>query len=501
MGLVDQYSDLFRGVTAAASGQPVYLVGGAVRDAMLARSTHDLDFVVAHNARALARRVANELHGAFYMLDEGRDTARVIYHDVAGQKLSLDFATFRSGSLEEDLRGRDFTVNAMALALNDSLRLADPLGGAADLRAKVLRPCAPGSLRDDPARVLRALRLALSLDFKLLPETGSAVREARSLLPGVSAERLRDELFRLFDAPRVDSAVRLLDHFGLLPYLLPELDGMKGVEQSAPHTLPVWEHTLAVLTHLEGLTAVLVGGYQGDRAAHITYSTAVLFLGRFRDALQAHFDQALTTGRTRRALLFFSAAYHDAAKPLVRRVEPGGRVRFFDHDQRGADMTAARARALALSAAEAAHAAQVVRHHMRIHQMVREGGTPSRRAIYRFFRAAGSAGVEIVLLSLADTLATYNTTLPQAHWEEELLVCRTLLEGYFETPAEVVAPPRLLDGHELQERFGLRPGAELGQLLEALQEAQASGEIKDRADALKFIEERLDRHDRDEERK
>lgn len=495
-----EFSHIFSSLRAAAGSQPVYLVGGAVRDAMLGRAVHDLDVVLSGGAKKAARKTADALGGVFYMLDEARDTARVIAKNAQNEALVIDFAVYRAHDLPGDLRARDFTVNAMAIDLAQPGKLIDPLGGAAHLRERVLVLCSPTSLKDDPVRVLRALRLSLELGMRLPPETSQAVRDSRAGLGGVSPERIRDELFRMLDMPGAGTAVRLMDHFGLLEYILPELVSMKGVGQSAPHTLDVWEHTLAVLDALPGLFDALVGGYNADKVANVNLSAAVLALGRYRQAFQAHYQERLNPQRTLRALLAFAALYHDAGKPANRQMEADGRVRFLGHEDDSALMVAKRGAALALSAAEIQHLQVIAAQHMRIHHLAMNGEGPTRRAVYRYFRAAGKAGVDIILLSLADTLGTYGVTLTQKHWEDELRAARRLLEGYWEAPHEQVNPPRLLTGSDLKEIFSLKPGRVIGELLEAAQEAQACGEIQTKEDAITFIENLLREHYQNEER-
>ena len=145
-----------------------------------------------------------------------------------------------------------------------------------------------------------------------------------------------------------------------------------------------------------------------------------------------------------------------------------------------------RALDLALSQVEAQRLETIISEHMRVHQLTQTRKAPSRRAIYRYFRAAGPAGVDVCLLSLADTLATYGPGLPADTWQAELDVCRSLMEAWWERPSESVAPPRLLTGDDLMRSFGLQPGPQLGELLAAIREAQACGEINDQKEALDF---------------
>ena len=220
---------------------------------------------------------------------------------------------------------------------------------------------------------------------------------------------------------------------------------------------------------------------------------ALATLGRFRPALFEHFSAVLNPNRSLRELLFFGALYHDAAKPNTRSVDPGGRVRFLRHEEQGAELVVARARHLALSQVEIKRLKSIVRQHMRIHLLAGERTAPTRRAIYRYFRDAGPAGVDIALLSLADTLATYGPSLTQPVWQAELETARILLEAWFEQPAQAVSPVRLLSGADLMAEFGLAPGPAVGRLLDALREVQAAGEITTRAEAVAYLRDQPDR--------
>ncbi len=470
-----------------AGAEPVYLVGGAVRDLLLQRRLHDLDFAAANGVRAMARRTADELNGAFFMMDEERETARVVLQGVPYDGLILDFTRYRAGDLSGDLRGRDFTVNAMALDLAFLDRLIDPLGGAADLHEKRLRLCTPQALIDDPARTLRGLRIAVDCQLRILPETAHALREAAPFLERVSAERKRDELFNILDGPRLPAALRLLQQFNLLQGVLPELPPLVGEPQRAPHIDDVWEHTLALISELDRLLDLLAcDPPAADASANLLTGLAALRLGRFRPQLTALMSAPLTAARPRRALLFLGALYHDAAKPQSRTYGPDGRMHFYEHDALGAESMAARASALALSQEEIHYLTLLVRRHMRIHFLLKREQTLTRRLIYRYFRDLGEVGVDVCLHSLADLLATQGPALPPEQWTGELDICRALLEAWYEQPAQVISPPRLLNGHDLMAELKLEPGPRLGELLEAVREAQACGELSTREEALAY---------------
>jgi len=469
----------------------IYLVGGAVRDAMLGRVSHDLDFALSRNGIRTAKRVANALKADFYPLDPERDTGRVIVLAEDGTRTFMDFATFRGPDLEADLIGRDFTINAIAMDLH-SRELHDPLGGVVDLKDKRLRACSPSAFNDDPVRILRGVRQAAGFGFRLQAETRQGMKAAAGQLGNVSPERLRDELFRILEGPQPAACLRALDELGALHNILPELSALKGVEQPAPHVSEVWTHTLSAVQHLESILVALTPDYHPEESAEDLFNgLLVLRLGRYRRKLAEYFGTPLNVNRSIRGLLFLTVLYHDAGKPFCRTIDEHGQMRFLGHDQCGAELADERARQLSLSNDEIEHMEIVIRNHMRIHyladRLVKEKKAPSRRAIYRFFRDVGQAGIDLVLLGLADCRATYEQSLSQETWSAYLDVCRTLLENWWEKPQESIAPPALINGNDLMKIFGISSGPKLGELLEAVREAQATGKVGTRTEALELV--------------
>lgn len=475
---------------------PVYLVGGAVRDFFLKREVHDLDFAMPAYALETARSVANQLKAAYYPLDPVRQTGRVILSGENGQRTYLDFAVFRASDLISDLRARDFTINAMAMELGHSMTLIDPLDGAQDMTSRLLRACSPSSFEEDPVRILRAVRLATELNFRIHSDTLLNLRRAIPLLRSVAPERSRDELFRILEGPKPTACMRALDILGVLPYLLPELVDLQKVEQSLPHIADIWLHTLDVVQKLELILDVLAAQYEPDVAANLIAGLVSLRIGRYRQQINEHLHREPGVGRSLRGLLFFGALYHDAGKPQTRQVEESGRVRFFNHDAVGAELVTFRGRELRLSNSEVDWLSKLVRHHMRPLLMADAGKTPSSRVIFRFFRDSGEAGVDVCLLSLADVWGTYGSRLPPDVWSRQVEAVRLLLESWWDKAEQVVYPPRLLDGYDLLSEFGLSPGPMVGRILDEIQEAQAAGLVSDRQQALDYARKVIRQEDR-----
>lgn len=489
----------------SAATAPVYVVGGVVRDHLLGirKSTNDMDVVVEHSALLVARQVADRLGWAFYPMDPERDVARLIF-TATTPPLVCDIAAMRGGTIERDLRARDFTINALAVHWQGrkAVQLVDVTGGQRDLEQGILRRVSPSGLAEDPVRLLRAVRFAVQLGFTVEEQTELQMLRMADTIRLASTERVRDELWKTLQSEQPAAAVEMLRRYGLLPYVLPEVAGMVGVVQSLPHVLDVYQHTLAAVAFAKQMHDWLNGEDIIPATAAVRAWQAALSPWRFR--LREHFMQAITADHLRIDWLIWHALLHDIGKPQTRTVEEtveldeaagtevhSQRYRFFGHDELGAAMTRARLDALRFSRQEAQLGEVVVAAHMRPHHLHASfGENPlSRRACYRFFRDAGGRsfdvlpGVDVVMLALADYQAT-SMADPPPNWEGYLRHMVQLLEFAFHTEGLQQVRRPLVDGHTLMRYFNLQPGPEVGSLLERLQEAQAAGEIATPDEAL-----------------
>ncbi|MFQ5436092.1 MAG: HDIG domain-containing metalloprotein, partial [Anaerolineae bacterium] len=441
-------SPLLERVRPLLQGQdrPIYLVGGAVRDALLGRVSHDLDFVTPQRAIRLAFHMADSLGVPAYALDKNRDTGRVV---LANEKTTLDFARFRGDSLTADLQDRDFTINAIALpaTAQTTHSLIDPCGGAADLQAKLIRQTHAQAIANDPVRAWRALRLAAALGFELEVETAVAITNSAGLMASVSIERVRDELLKCLSTAVPHQPIQQAYQLNLLPTALPEICAMAGVAQSPPHHEPVFAHTLSVLRWMvEVETAV----FTNAPLLHPALTAVRQALAPFAGDLNAHDQDEVDGGIANRMLRRLAALFHDVGKPETKSVEADGRIRFLGHDKVGSQIAGRRLRRLSLSNQAIEQVKRIVAAHMRPLLLVQAGHIPpSRRAIFRFFRAAGAAGLDVCLLALADHLATYDGAGDEGEWDKLVRLTAVLLRHYFQKREETVSPPPLVDGRAL----------------------------------------------------
>lgn len=473
---------------------PVYLVGGSVRDAILGIPLHDLDFIVTGDVFTIARKLADHIRGAFYILDKERKYARVIFMDEKGERFYFDFAPIFQNDLENDLRSRDFTINAIAWDVTSSDdTLIDPCSGLSDLEHKVLRPCSPHSFLDDPVRVIRSVRFAVGYGLEIPAQVKELIKNAAPELEHVSAERKRDELFKILENHRIGQAMEMLRKLDLLSSILPEAAALIEFSQSTPHLYDGWQHTLHVVKYCEAM-ADRVEGRADYCALPAIFQDVLRLIDDWKEELQTVFDGDHTPERSQCALFLLAALNHDIGKPLDKEVIFNGRKKYPHHASLGAEAITKRARYLALSRKEMYWLEQFVASHMLLHEIHLTGDMiEQNRQVYRFFNRAGQTSPFTALFSLADLLATYGETISAERWHLGLERCRLVLESWFDHYDTLVEPQAFLNGDDLQMQFGINPGKQMGAIIEDMREEQAAGLIRSRADAEKWVKNLLEK--------
>ena len=470
-----------------------HLVGGCVRDQLLGRAINDLDVSVDANGLALARRLADHFGGDYFPLDIDRSVGRAILRRQDGVRLYVDIARFRGDGLVADLGGRDFTVNALAIDVQSPEVVIDLHGGLADLEAGVVRTVSEGAIRSDPVRALRAVRLAAQLGFELAPDTTDLIQRDGAAIAGVAAERICEELSKLLACAVSAPYLETLDRLGLLTVILPELEPLRDLEQPSPHRYPALRHTLETVHALELLLGTIGCASSGGSELEVQQASRGLYMGGLLDyaaQLDAHVTSVLAGERARLVTLKMSALLHDVAKAATR-TEEDGRIRFLGHDKHGSGMAREALERLRLSSTEARLAETIVQNHMRPLLLASQESV-SARSIYRFFRDTQDAGIDTVLHSLADHLATYAFETEEGGWHRLVNLARQMLDYALGREERRATRPPLVNGRDLLSGFGLQPGPQIGILLEAVREAQAVGEILTRDEAMALVSKLLE---------
>lgn len=488
----------------AERGCSAWLVGGYVRDLLRGRPSGDIDIAVTGSALALARELADRTGGAFVRLDDATDTARIVWKSDLAAPTVVDLVRLRAPSIEEDLRLRDLTINALALPLKDVLDasdlrglLLDPTQGQDDLLRRQIRPCGPTALTDDPLRMLRAARFAAQFTFALAPETDAALRRHAHRIDAIAQERIRDELLKLLAARHAAPWLAYLDEVRLLTRIIPELDAARDCAQPTQHFLPVLAHLFETVCVWEWLYAQLTptsddapvfGAAEGILPAAFVQPVAVeteprlTMSQQFAAQICERMSQEVTAGHRRYAIFKLAALLHDVAKPQTMQIRDG-RITFYGHEDVGADMVRQIGQRLRLGRDATSYIERVVREHMRPGQLHALGSDLTRRAIYRLLRDTGAAAPDVLLHSLCDHLAAKGPRASLAGWEHHVAWTDAVL-GDVRTERPVAPKAHIVTGGDVIRYLGIEPGPVVGRILAAIDEALFLGEVTTREEAL-----------------
>ena len=413
---------------ANARGVQLYLVGGSVRDLLLKRQTTDIDFALASDAIAFAKAFAASIGATCIALEENPSTARVVVkrHEISERpSLSMDFAQFRAASLAEDLRLRDLTINAMAIALENvgsvtnkaceqnSVHVIDPCSGMKDLEIGLLRFPSEQVVRDDPVRLLRIYRFAAQLDFKIAESAINLVRKHRALLSKVASERCRDELMKIFNVKESHLYLQQMETVGLLTEIVPSI---KAADSSL-HALETFEkNPIPIELHV------------------------------YRSEIDDYLQETLGAEVNRRSLIKLRLLLGDNCGGVGAQLRLSRKAsQFMEH---------------LLSGAEA----------LKKHEIQK---LPAKQ-ITRFLRTYASDWWGVLLYAAASH-PMERTSLKQ------------IADTYYEHILPIRRRGRLITGADLIKHFDLKEGKQIGRLLKAIEERQFDGEIRTREEALTAV--------------
>ncbi len=459
---------------ARARGVRLYLVGGCVRDLLLNRQINDLDFALERDALSFSRAFADVLGAAFVTLEEQLPTARIVIRETG---LTLDFAQFRGGVVEEDLRLRDLTINAIGIALsplitNPIVPLVDPCNGLSDLKSGELRFASESAMLDDPIRLLRVYRFAAQLGFKVPDETVHLISRHKNLLnqaestkdPSgtVASERVRDELIKILDAANAAAHLRQMDESRILSQILPEIESMRGVQQEDPH-LDLWEQSLLALQMFE------------EQSVPDT-------LHAYQHEILEYVNANLVSGLKRETVIKLALILQNIATPITKAVYSQEETQSAKEKTVGVDIALQIMKRLRLGGKSAKLMSCLLRHHHLVTDVLKSD--PNHRSVNRLLKAAGQDWLGVLLISFANLRASRQNLPQHSDLSRSEQVMREIADRYFLEILPMMERGRLITGDEIMNALNLKPGAIIGEILEQVEELQLEGKIHSTEEAL-----------------
>lgn len=461
----------------------IYLVGGLVRDLLLQRKLQfgnriDIDFTLDKNVKEFVEGVATEFDSKIVILDERFATFRIVLKEGEGKYYQIDFSSFKGENIKQDLKNRDFTINAFAMKLSKFLNLKNltdlhknvifPPGAKKDLEEKRIIPVSFSAFEEDPLRLVRAFSMGAILDFNIPEKIIKDIEKQRKLIKDVSSERIRDEVFRLFTAEDSYKYIKLMGKCKLLDEIFPELEECRDIEQGPYHSMDIYWHSIEC-----------IGKYE-------EFSLQILKDEYLKPRLEKYLNEDVAGNRKREGLFKLALLLHDIGKPKAKEID-NGKIKFWGHENISKEKVEDVVEKLKLSKVERRNLKDIVYYHMRPGNLAEEEN-PTDKAVYRFFRHAGENTPAVILLSVADKYATAGELVSEASMVKHKEFLVRLLKRYYRIQEEV-RPKKLVDGNDVMKILKLEPSPKIGQILEEVELLQMQGKLKNRKEALQYIKE------------
>lgn len=437
-----------------------FIVGGFVRDCILEKDSCDVDLVVEKgHAKTFSKLLADEINGYFVELDDINKIYRVVFHDKMHY---LDIADCTGSCMEEDLKRRDFTINALAYDLSND-KLVDVTNGVQDIENGVIREISKQNILDDPIRILRAFRFQSQLGFTLSRELKDIIKEHAPCLCSTAKERINAELIKLFGGKNVPETLLSLEQYGILELIIPEVKEIKKVPKNSHHHLDLFEHSVETVKQIQ------------------------CFYDGACEEVQTHLDEEFLGGQKRLSFLKLGAFLHDVGKPATWQIEHGtGRHRFIMHDSEGAKLIVPTLKNLKFSKKQIAYLQKIIKNHIYPAGVVTSNNA-GEKAYLRFYRKMEDDTIDLIAVAYADRMSALGPEITQEMIQKNINGLDSLLQGYLKEKSKLAPLPKLLDGKEIMEILNIPASKKLGEIINKLKEAQISCEVNTKEEAISFV--------------
>ena len=480
-----------------------YLVGGSIRD-LLTKNCEFCDRDISiKGAEQFAQKIAAQFDATFVTLDSENKIYRVVLRDKINY---LDISELHGSSIEEDLKRRDFTINAIAYDLaNDTF--IDVTNGLNDIKNKVLRHIDEKNFEDDPLRVLRAFRFYAVTGFTMTSELESALKKYMSLALNPAKERINYEIMKLFGGNFTADALLKMDEFELLEKIFPCVVDMKKVPLNSHHHLDLIHHVIETVKQIEIIYANL-SGFEKEhmdtvdfggfpRINHLKLAGFLHDIGKF----STWTIEGAKGGKSRGKLGGKSEGKSEGGKYGICNdnkfeclydkpecKECNVRHRFIKHDDVGSKMVVPLLRDLKFSKKQIEYISCMIKNHIYPSNVI-AAPELSEKVMMRYIRKMGENVVDNIILAKADRLSARGIEITEDVINTNLSGLQKLLDFYLYKKDSLKPLPKLIDGTEIMELLGIKQSPFLGEIINSLKEAQLNGDINTKEGAIKFVKE------------
>lgn len=434
--------------------EDIYLVGGAVRDYLLGKTTCDKDILV-NNAESFAKEFARKNNATFITLDSENKIYRVVLRNKINY---FDITEPIEGSLEKDLRRRDFTINAIAINLKTK-EIIDINNGQEDIKNRVIRSISEDNLVDDPLRILRAFRFSATLGFEIEQGTLEQIKRHKDLILNPAKERVNYEILKLFQGEYTPQVLLMASE--IIELLYPVFTDVKKVPKNTHHHLGLYEHSVETVNQIQQI-----------------YNTC-------SDEVKEHMNKVDFGGFSRLAHLKFAGFFHDIGKFSTWTIE-GDRHRFIKHDDVGSKMAKEILKQNKFSKKQIEYITSMIKNHIYPSQVV-SAENINDKIYMRYIRKMEDNVIDNIILAQADRLSARGSAITDDIVKDNIDRLNKLLEFYIMIKPKLKPIPKLLTGQEIMEIKNIPQSPILGKIISALKEEQSEGNILTKAEAVEFV--------------
>lgn len=452
--------NVIKAIKPLLEGYNAYLVGGFVRDALLGDVSFDKDIIVeSDNVKNLAKSIAEKLDGHFVPLDETNNIYRVVLSDKINY---IDLTAPVNGILKEDILRRDLTINSIIYNINTE-EFIDLAGGINDIKKKVIKGISEQNFLDDPLRLLRIYRFYSKLGFKIDENLIEITKKYKHLIQKPAKERVNLELSKLFEGNFAANALEKMHETGLLQEILPVADELKKVPPNSHHHLNLLDHSIEVVRQIQN------------------------YFDKADKEVREHLTNTTLGNTNILGNLKIAGFLHDIGKPQTWTIEEDtGRHRFIKHDDIGSKLAPQILKDLKFSKKQISQISKLIKFHIYPANIVSMPNV-TEKAFTKFYLKMEELVIEVIILSMADRLSARGPEITKEIIDKNLSGLTKLLNNYLEVKENMKPLEKLLDGNEIMGILNIKQSEKLGHIIKELKEAQISGDVLTKEDAIKFV--------------